>query len=311
MHAFAFTDYGGPEVTRLIRVEDPVPAVGQVLIRLHASGVNPADIKVRLGLRQGRIPVRFPMAMGREAAGQVVDVGPGVTGFAAGDEVFGSTATGTGSMAELVLLEAAATAHRPSGVPAEQAASIPVSVATAYDGLDELELAAGSTLLVLGAGGGVGTAACGLARLRGLRVLGVASESKRPAVQGLGAVHVPKGEGWAGRVRALAPEGVDGVIDAVGGDVLRASTGLLRAPEGSRAGVLPVRSVADFGLVAELGGQRIGRRRTTEVFARVAGLVAAGHFTPVVSAAYPLAGAQKAVAAVEHHSPVGNVVVTA
>ncbi|MEV4899801.1 NADP-dependent oxidoreductase [Citricoccus sp. NPDC055426] len=310
MRAFGFTEYGGPEVTRLIPVEDPVPAAGQILIRLRASGVNPADIKVRSGLRQGRIPVRFPMAMGREAAGEVLDVGPGVTGFAAGDEVFGSTVTGTGSMAELVLLEAAATAHRPPVVPAGQAASIPVSVATAYDGLDELELAEGSTLLVLGAGGGVGTAACGLARLRGLRVLGVASESKRPAVEGLGAVHVPKGEGWTDRVRALAPEGVDGVIDAVGGDVLRESTGLLRAPESAGGGVLPVRSVADFGLVSELGGQRIDRRRTTEVFARVAGLVAAGHFTPVVSAAWPLAEAGKAVAAVEHHSPVGNVVVT-
>lgn len=310
MRAFGFTEYGGPEVTRLMQVEDPVPAAGQVLIRLRASGVNPADIKVRSGLRQGRIPVRFPMAMGREAAGEVLDVGPGVTGFAAGDEVFGSTVTGTGSMAELVLLEAAATAHRPPVVPAGQAASIPVSVATAYDGLDELELAEGSTLLVLGAGGGVGTAACGLARLRGLRVLGVASESKRPAVEGLRAVHVSKGEGWTDRVRTLAPEGVDGVIDAVGGDVLRESTGLLRVPESAGAGVLPVRSVADFGLVSELGGQRIGRRRTTEVFARVAGLVAAGQFTPAVSAAWPLAEAGKAVAAVEHHSPVGNVVVT-
>lgn len=142
-------------------------------------------------------------------------------------------------------------------------------------------------------------------------MLGVASQSKRPAVEGLGAVHVPKGEGWTDRVRALAPEGVDGVIDAVGGDVLRASIGLLRAPVSSGPGVLPVRSVADFGLVAELGGQRIGRRRTTAVFSRVAELVAAGHVTPVVSAAYPLAEAQEAVSAVEHHSPVGNVVVTA
>ncbi|MGO1885683.1 MAG: alcohol dehydrogenase catalytic domain-containing protein, partial [Citricoccus sp.] len=149
MRAFGFTEYGGPEVTRLMQVEDPVPAAGQVLIRLHASGVNPADIKVRSGLRQGRIPVRFPMAMGREAAGEVLDVGPGVSGFAPGDEVFGSTAGGTGSMSELVLLEAAATAHRPAGVGVEQAASIPVSVATAFDALDELGLAEGSTLLVL------------------------------------------------------------------------------------------------------------------------------------------------------------------
>src|SRR5699024_1293435 len=143
MRAFGFTEYGGPEITGLIQVEDPVPAAGQVLIRLHASGVSPADIKVRSGLRQGRIPVRFPMAMGREAAGEVLDVGPGISGFAPGDQVFGSTAGGTGSMSELVLLEAEAeaTAHRPPGVGVDQAASIPVSVATAFDALDELVLA--------------------------------------------------------------------------------------------------------------------------------------------------------------------------
>lgn len=313
MRAFGFTEYGGPEVTRLMQVEDPVPAAGQVLIRLHASGVNPADIKVRSGLRQGRIPVRFPMAMGREAAGEVLDVGPGVSGFAPGDEVFGSTAGGTGSMSELVLLEAAATAHRPAGVGVEQAASIPVSVATAFDALDELGLAEGSTLLVLGAGGGVGTAACGLARLRGLRVLGVASESKRPSVEEFGAMHVPKGEDWAARVRKSAPDGVDGVIDSVGGEVLREASGLLRRPvtPGPDESVLPLRSAADHDLAREVGGSPVARRRTTAVYARVAELVAAEHFTPVVSAAYPLAEAGKAVAAVEHHSPGGNVVVAA
>ncbi|MGM7666984.1 NADP-dependent oxidoreductase [Microbacterium sp. A93] len=312
MRAFGFTEYGGPEVTRLIQLEDPVLAAGQVLIRLHASGVNPADVKVRSGLRQGRIPVRFPMAMGREAAGEVLRVGPGVEEFAPGDQVFGSTASGTGSISELVLLEAAATAQRPAGVSVEQAASIPVSVATAFDALDELELAEGSTLLVLGAGGAVGTAACGLARLRGLRVLGVASESKRPAVEGLGAVHVPKGVGWVDRVRELAPAGVDGVIDSVGGEVLRQAAGLLRpdAPPSRGQALLPLRSAADYDLAREVGGSPVTRRRTTAVYARVAGLVAEGRFTPVVSAAWPLAEAHQAVAAVEHHSPVGNVVVT-
>lgn len=311
MRAFGFTEYGGPEVTRLIQLEDPVPAAGQVLVRLHASGVNPADVKVRSGLRQGRIPVTFPMAMGREAAGEVVRVGPGVGEFAPGDQVFGSTPSGTGSMSELVLLEAAATAQRPAGMSVEQAASIPVSVATAFDALDELELTEGSTLLVLGAGGGVGTAACGLARLRGLRVLGVASESKRLAVEELGAVHVPKGAGWVDRVRQLAPDGVDGVIDTVGGEVLRDGLGLLRGDaDPDRNGVLPLRSVADYGLAREVGGSPVIRRRTSAVYARVAGLVAAGHFTPVVSAAWPLSEAGEAVAAVETGSPVGNVVVT-
>ncbi|WP_313815887.1 NADP-dependent oxidoreductase [Citricoccus sp.] len=309
MRAFGYTEYGGPEVMHHLEMEDPTPGEGQVLIRLAAAGVNPADIKVRSGLRRDRIEVRFPMAMGREAAGEVLDVGPGVTGLRPGDAVFGSTAAGTGAFAEQVLLSAAGTALRPEAVSAEQAASLPVSVCTAFDALDELDLPQGATLVVLGAGGGVGTAACGLARDRGLTVLGVASESKRPIVEELGARHVVKGNGWTERVRALTPDGVDGVIDTVGGETLREAAGLVEAGP-NRSGVLPLRSVADYDLARELGGAPVTRRRTTAVYSQVAELVAAGHFTPVASAVYPFSDAAEAVAAVESGSPVGNVVVS-
>ncbi|NUL47256.1 NADP-dependent oxidoreductase [Cellulosimicrobium funkei] len=335
MRAFGFTEYGGPEVMRHLEMKDPTPGEGQVLIRLAAAGVNPADIKVRSGLRRDRIEVRFPMAMGREAAGEVLDVGPGVTGIRLGDAVFGSTASGTGAFAEQVLLSAAGTALRPQAVSAELAACLPVSVCTAFDALDELDLPDGATLVVLGAGGGVGSAACGLARVRGLSVLGVASQSKRPIVEELGARHVIKGEGWTERVRALAPEGVDGVIDTVGGETLRDAVGLLRArdvagesgqgsrcrtaergtaawgsSDPNRSSVLPLRSVADHNLARELGGAPVARRRTSAVYSHVADLVAAGRFTPVVSTVYPFSEAGEAVAAVESGSPVGNVVVT-
>lgn len=292
-----------------LEMENPTPGEGQMLIRLAAAGVNPADIKVRSGLRRDRIEVRFPMPMGREAAGEVLDVGPGVTEFRPGDAVFGSTAAGTGAFAEQVLLSAAGTALRPEAVSAEQAASLPVSVCTAFDALDELDLPEGATLVVLGAGGGVGTAACGLARDRGLTVLGVASESKRPIVEELGARHVVKGDGWTERVRALAPDGVDGVIDTVGGDTLREAVGLVEVGP-SHSSVLPLRSVADYDLARELGGAPVTRRRTSAVYAQVADLVAAGHFTPVVSTVYPFSEAAEAVATVESGSPVGNVVVT-
>ncbi len=157
----------------------------------------------------------------------------------------------------------------------------------------------------------MGTAACGLGRWRGLRALGVASESKRPIVEELGGIHVPKGPGWQDRVRALAPDGVDGIIDSVGGEVLRAAAPLLRPArqEPGPGTLLPLRSAADHGLARELGGTPVTRRRQAAVYGQVAALVAAGHVTPVVSAAVPLAEAGKAVAAVEHHSPVGNVVV--
>ncbi len=302
MRIFGFTTYGGPEVASVLEVPSPAPGSGEVLVDLRAAGVNPADIKVRSGERQGVIEVRFPMAMGREAAGVVVAVGEGVTGFRPGDEVFGATAAGTGGLAEQVLLDASATARRPVSLAWEQAACIPVSAGTAFDALHELALEPGQVLLVTGAGGGVGTSVIPLAVARGLRVVGVASAAKEGLVESLGADHVPSGDGWDERVRALAPGGVDAVFDLVGGDVLRAAARLLRGARG------PV-SIAAPGLAAELGGGGVTRRRTTQVFGQVAELVAAGVLDIHVSGAFPLSRAAEAVALVESGHATGKVVV--
>lgn len=307
VQAFGFTAYGGPEVMEHLDVPVPQPGRGDLLVRMAAAGVNPADIKVRSGQRQDAFPVRFPMAMGREAAGEIVAVGDDVDGWQPGDAVFGAAATGTGTLADLVVLSAGSVARRPPAVPPEQAACIPVSVGTAWDVLAELDLPAGATLLVLGAGGGVGTAVCGLAAARGITVLGVASAGKRDLVEGLGAVHVASGDGWTDRVRAVTGSGAgapDGVVDLVGGNVLRDGAALVRDPR-------RIRSVAAPQRATELGGSGVTRRRTTAVFTAVADAIAAGTFTPVVSATWPLAQAEHAVAAVETGHAAGNVVVVA
>ncbi|OMH31224.1 zinc-binding dehydrogenase [Tersicoccus sp. Bi-70] len=305
MHAFAFSAHGGPEVTAHVDVPVPVPGPGQLLVRMAASGVNPGDVKVRSGGRQGAFDVRFPMAIGREAAGDVVTVGDGVEGWAPGDAVFGAAAAGTGTLADLVLLTAESVARRPDGVSPEQATCIPVSVGTAWDALDELDLAAGSILLVLGAGGGVGSAASAIGVARGLTVIGVASAGKRQLVEDLGAVHVVSGDGWTDRVRELTTDGrVDGVIDLVGGDVLREAAALVRDRGAIRSGAAPQ-------LATGLGGSGVTRRRTTAVFTAIAEAIAAGVFSPVVSGTWPLAQAEQAVAAVEDGHAIGNVVVIA
>lgn len=304
MRMFGFQQYGGPEVMEHLEVADPVPGPGQVLVRMTAAGVNPADIKVRNGQRTDRIPVHFPMALGREAAGVVLGTGPDVTGYARGDRIFGATDASTGALASHVLLDAAGTARIPEGVADEQACCIPVAAGTAHDALDELDLPTEATVLMLGAGGGVGTCVCSLARDRGLHVLGVASDAKRDLVIGLGAVHVAKGPGWTERVGELAPDGVDAVIDAVGGEVLAEAVPLLRRP-----GAL--RSVADVAGAEALGGSGVTRRRTTTVFTEVAALVAAGRFAPVVTGRFPLAEADRAVAVVETGHAAGNLVVVA
>lgn len=304
MQIFGFTRYGGPEVMGHLTPTDAVPGPGQVLIRFAASGVNPADIKVRNGERQGAVEVRFPMAMGREASGVVVACGPGVSGFAPGERVFGACSAGTGALADLVILDAAAAAKVPDGLADEAAACIPVSWGTAYDALDGLNLSAGDTWLVVGAGGGVGTAALQLARAHGVRALGVASPGKRALIEECGGVHLAAGDGWPEQVRTLAPHGVQGVLDCVGGPELERAASLL-AHDGR------LLSVAASKQAAQRGGSGVTRRRTSAVFARIADLLAAGTLTPVISGTYPLAEAAEAIAAVESGHAAGKVVVVA
>lgn len=215
MRIYGFTEFGGPEVERFLDVPDLVVTPGAVLVRLRAAGLNPADIKVRSGQRQGKVEVRFPMAMGREAAGTVVEDPSGR--FREGELVFGSCASGFGALGDLVLLELDQTARLPDGVEAEQAACIPVAIGTAWDALGELGVGTGGTVLVLGAGGGVGVHAAQLAAHLGARVIGVASAAKAELVASAGAEHVESGDGWAEVVAELAAEGVDAVVDAVGG----------------------------------------------------------------------------------------------
>lgn len=302
---FGFQRYGGPEVLEHLTAPVPEPGPGQLLIRTTAAGLNPADIKVRNGDRQGRIAVTFPMAVGREAVGQVVALGEGVTGFAVGDRVFGSTASGTGALSTHVLLDAAGAAQTPAEVTDEQAACLPVAAGTAYDALDELDLAPGSTLLVLGAGGGVGTCVLQLARLRGLTALGLASAEKGELIRSLGGVPVDRHQDWEMAVRrhgSHGSHGVDAVMDTVGGETLRSAAALLRIPGA-------IRSVADPEQAEQLGGSGVTRRRTTEVYARVAELVAEGQFEPIITETIPFADAARAVAAVESGHAAGKIVV--
>ncbi|HJD78906.1 MAG TPA: zinc-binding dehydrogenase [Corynebacterium pollutisoli] len=278
MRIFGFRSHGGPEVLELLDVPAPTPGPHQVLIDVLATAVNPGDLNTREGTNGWE--VKFPMAFGREAAGRVVGTG---------ELVFGSAASGHGTFGEQALLDAASVTPVPAGMDVRHAACLPVAWGTAYDALDMLDLPAGSQLLVLGAGGGVGTAITTLATARGLEVIGVASDAKKELVESLGARHVPKGQ-WAGERPAA-------VFDLVGGDTLREAAVLV---PGAR-----LVSVADKPLVEKLGGSAVPRRRTREVFEQVA-RQARVH----VSAYYPLERAAEAVAAVEDGHATGKVVVT-
>jgi len=296
VRAYGFVRVGGPEQESFLDVPVPDPGEGELLVRVRAAGVNPGDWR----LRQGSYGDVRSAVLGREVAGTVLRLGSGVTGFAPGDEVFGGCPGMVGGWAEQALVTAGFAAHRPDGVWPEAAAVLPVAAGTAYDALTQLALPERATLLVNGAGGGVGVPLLQLARLRGIRVVGTASPAKHDFVAALGAVPVAYGDGVLDRIHAATPQGVDGVFDLVGGDALRAVATL----------VPPDRlfSIADKALVSTLGGRDVARDRSTRVLAELARLVAAGELDPHVTQVRPLDEAGDALALVEQGHARGKVV---
>lgn len=299
MRAYGFTAVGGPEHETFLDVSVPVPAAGELLVRVRAAGVNPGDWKVREGSYGA---IALPAVLGREVAGTVEQVGSGVEGFVVGDEVFGGTPGMLGGWAELARVSASFAAHRPESVRATDAATLPVAGGTAYDGLGQLDLPAGATLLVNGAGGGVGVAVVQLAAARGLHVVGTASPAKHDLVAAYGATPVAHGPGVVERIRAVAPNGIDAAFDTVGGEALRS----IAAVVSDRDRLV---TIADRTSVAVLGGHGVERDRSGAVLKVLATLVRDGVLDPLVSDVRPFDEAGAALAVVEAGHTRGKVVI--
>jgi NADPH:quinone reductase-like Zn-dependent oxidoreductase len=303
MKVFRFADYGGPEQQEFVELDVPTPGPSELLVRVRAAGVNPVDYKVRRGMFRDFGPRELPSEFGSEVAGIVEQLGQDVTGFAVGDQVFGAPAPTHGAFSEYTVTSAGYTAHKPPQVSFTDAATLPVAAATAYDGIEQLALGAGQTLLITGIGGGVGVAAAQLARDRGIAVFGTGSEAKRGLVESLDATLIPYGDGVADRLRELLPAGVDAIFDLIGGDSLRAVAGLLTDPS-------KLITAADPVTAAEFGGAMLSRDRTARVLDIVAGLVAEGKLDPKVRDVLAFADAAQAIAAVESGHPMGKVVLS-
>ena len=215
MKAIRFADYGGPEVLTLGEVDEPHAGKGQIRIKVKTAAVNPSDYKLHSGLMKAFRPIDLPSGLGAEAAGIVDEVGEGVTGVSVGDAVFGK---GFHTFAEYALLYA--WSRKPESMSFEEAAATGSSVEAAVRYLDLIGLKPGQTLLVSGAAGGVGSALVQLAKLRGLKVIGTATEGKHDYLRSLGATPTTYGDGLIDRVNALAPDGVDAAIDVVGSGVI-------------------------------------------------------------------------------------------
>jgi NADPH:quinone reductase-like Zn-dependent oxidoreductase len=308
MRAARLHAYGPPEnLTVEDDVDRPTPGAGELLVRVHATAVNPVDCKMRSGAQRAAVRLKLPAILGMDVSGVVAAVGPGVEGFAIGDAVFSSPShKRMGCYAEYAVITAAEAAHKPANLSHVEAASVPLVALTAWDSLvDGTGLKAGEKVLVHAGAGGVGSAAIQLAKHLGAHVATTCSGRNAQQVKALGADEVIDytREDFAERLSAY-----DVAIDALGGDVRdrtwrvlrrggRLSTLVSGLPEAAkRYGPYLALVVVALGMVrdvvaARLRGKRFHvalRKADGERLAKLAALYADGTLKPVVDKVFPL-----------------------
>ena len=216
MKAFALDAFG--EAGSIHDMPDPEPSEGQVRIRVAAAGLNPFDTWVLQGALKDDMEHRFPLIPAADASGSVDAVGPGVTGYGVGDEVFGSVGKplmGEGSLAELATMSTSTIARKPASVDHADAAAIPIAGVTALNMLDAVPLADGHVVVVIGATGGVGSYLAQIATARGARVVAINSAANADYARSLGVADViayDEGDVLEA-VRSRYPDGIDGVAN--------------------------------------------------------------------------------------------------
>jgi len=238
--------YGGPEVLAVQDIVLPNPGPEQVLIDVRAAGTNPFDYKVYSG-QMGNDAAALPMPVGIEVSGVVAAVAPGVSGYTGplnvGDAVIASNLTN--GYSEQVIVDAVDVGHKPATLSFQEAAGLLLVGGTAWHLLTNTNVGTGDTVLIHGAGGGVGLMAVQLAVARGATVIATASPARHEELRGYGAIPVAYGPGLADRVRAIGP--VDAALDLVGTDEALDTSVELVADRGR------VATIAGFGRAPELG----------------------------------------------------------
>jgi NADPH:quinone reductase len=320
MRAVVCNEYGPPEALRVVDLADPQPGPGQVVVRVAAAAVNFPDVLIVANKYQISVPT--PFTPGSEFAGSVAAVGSGVDGWAIGDQVFGAGLSG--AFAELVVTNAASLRRIPPGVDPQVAAATWVAHATAYHSIRSVaDVQPGDVVAVTGAAGGVGLAAVEVAALRGATVIAIASTAEKRAVcLEHGAHHaVAPDDELRNALKALAPGGVDVVIDPVGGEL---SERVLRSMRwggrfvtvGFAAGDIPripLNLVLLKGVIIKGFEIRTFSLHAPELAARdereLLDLLISGRVRPHISATHSLEGAVDALNEVAQRRSTGKVLI--
>jgi len=251
-----FSRYGGPEVLEVVEMTIPVPAAGEVVVEVMASGLNPGETSIREGRLAKEWPAHFPAGQGSDFAGFIVGIGRGVTGWNLGDPVLGHTVRG--AHASFVAVPAENVIRKPERLPWEIAGSLYIAATTAWNAVQGANPGPGRTLLVHAAAGGVGIIAAQLARLRGATVVGTASPTSFDYLRQLGVIPVEYGPGFEERLARVAPNGIDAELNHLGDDALAnvdsSDTVVLAriaAMVADRKMVVPVAAIYPIGQVQE------------------------------------------------------------
>ena len=309
MRAIRQQTFGGPEVLKLTEAVRPVPLPTEVLVRVRAVGVNPVEAVIR----SGGFPLlgHPPFILGWDVSGVVEDIEPGVTRFRPGDEVYGMPffPRPAGAYAEYVAAPSRQLARKPAGLSHAEAAALPLAGLTAWQALvDTAHVAAGQRVLIHGAGGGVGHLAVQIAKARGAHVTGTASADKHDFVASLGADELIDYRATDFTAHA---DGIDVVLDTIGGETARRSIGVLR-PGGLLVTIVGRR---DAGLAArtEAAGRRFAGLSVEPDYPALealADLAGSGKLRVHLQATLGLAEAAKAHELLESGSISGKIALT-
>jgi NADPH:quinone reductase-like Zn-dependent oxidoreductase len=314
MKAIAIHEFGGRDKLTMMDLPVPVPQAGEILIRVHACGVNPVDYKIREGLLRDRLPHQFPVVLGWDAAGVVAKLGRGVKGVACGDEVVAYCRKPTvqwGTYAEYVAVPLESVAPKPRSASFAEAAAYPLAALTAYQSLfDAAGLVSGEMVLVHAAAGGVGSFAVQLARARGAQVIGTAQKGHHAYLHDLGVTWAVdyRERDFRESVRTVRPEGVDVVLDGVGGDVTTQSVDILKSG-GRLVSILNpsvVHALVERGVAAQYVFVAPNRAELTTL----SEMVDARHLRVHLSSILPLEEAARAHALIETGHTQGKIVLT-
>lgn len=290
MKAIRFHSFGEADVLQYEDAPVPRPGRGEMLVQVHAAGVNPVDWKVRKGYGKDFNPA-LPQIPGFDVSGVVASLGEGVTRFKKGDAVFAYLSLKRGgAYAEYAIVREDEAALKPSKIDHVQAAAIPLAALTAWQALyDTAGLSAGQNVLIHGAAGGVGTFAVQLAKARGANVIGTASESNQAFLREIGADRTVD---YRARKFEEVVKDVDVVLDTVGGDTLERSFKVVK-PGGRIVSI--VDNPARFQTPGiSVRASSILVKPDAEELAKIASMVDEGKIKPFVSEIVPLAEARRA-----------------